>query len=166
MRTIAGGIGATLDEARKGLPGVVRTYALGVNKESGRLPLAQGVALTALRQGSVCSLTENGTIQPFDTNRPFAGFVHTVIEDRGVTMAVLDRRGAVLLRIENLQATSLGSPVYATDATHFSIDEGGALIGQLLGIESIERALGIVGFRQANDPRPFSMDGRMNERQR
>lgn len=165
MRTIAGGIGATLDEARKGMPGAVRTYSLGVPKESGRLPLAQGVALTALRQGSVCSLTENGTIQPFDTNRPFAGFVHSVIQDRDI-LVVVDKRGAVLLRVTGLTSdTKIGAPVFATADSAFSL-ENGVLLGELLSIESFENSRVIVGFKQANDPRPFSMDGRMNERQR
>ena len=165
MHTQATGIGASLDEARKGLPGVVRTYALGVNKESGRLPLAQGVALTALRQGSVCSLTESATITPFDSSLPFAGFVQTLHQDTQV-MVVFDKRGAVMLRISGLTSdTKNGAPVYATSDSNFSL-EAGVLTGELLSIESFENSRVIVGFKQANDPRPFSMDGRMNERQR
>ena len=165
MRTIASGIGATLDEARKGMPGVVRTFSLNVAKESGRLPLAQGVGLAELRQGYACSLAENGTITPFDPSLPFAGLVQTLQQDREV-MVVIDRRGAVLLRVGGLTGdTKLGVPVFATDDSHFSL-EGGVLIGELLSIESFENSRVIVGFRHANDQRPFSENGRMNERQR
>jgi hypothetical protein len=164
MRTIETGIGATLDAARKGMPGIARTYALGVNKEGARLPLAQGVGLAELRQGYACSRTDDGAIQPFDLNLPFAGFVVTLHQDREVMVAV-DRRGAVLLKIENLQASSLGKPIYALSPNRFGLD-GGVAIGQIIAIENLERGLAIVGFKPADDARPFSMDGRMNERQR
>ena len=165
MRTIETGIGATLDAARKGLPGVVRTYSLGVNKEGARLPLARGVGLAELRQGHVCSLAENGTIKAFDPSLPFAGFVQTLHQDLEV-MAVLDKRGAVLLRVAGLtRDTKLGTEVYATGENHFSL-ESGVVIGQLLGIESFEQSLAIVGFKRADDPRPFSMNGRLMERER
>ena len=165
MRTIESGIGATLDAARKGMPGVVRTYSLCVNKEGARLPLAPGVSMTALRQGDVCWLAENGTIKPFDSSLPFAGFVVTLHQDREVMVAI-DRRGAVLLRVAGLTSeTKIGAPMYATSESAFSL-ENGVLMGELLSIESFENSRVIVGFRQANDPRPFSENGRMNERQR
>lgn len=164
MRMIETGIGATLDAARKGRPGVVRTYSLCVNKEGARLPLAQGVGLTELRQGHACSRTDDGAIQPFDLNKPFAGFVVTLHQDREV-MVVVDRRGAVLLKIENLQASSLGKSIYALSPNRFGLD-GGVEIGQIIAIENLERGLAIVGFKPADDPRPFSMNGRLMERDR
>ncbi len=165
MRMIETGIGATLDAARKGMPGVVRTYSLCVNKEGARLPLAKGVGLTELRQGHACSLAENGTIKPFDPNLPFAGFVQTLHQDREV-MAVLDKRGAVLLRVAGLTSdTKMGAAVYATGENHFSL-ESGVVVGQLLDIESFDKSLAIVGFKRADDARPLSMNGRLMERER
>ena len=165
MKTIEGGVGGMLDAARQGMPAVVRTFSMGVQKETGRLSLAQGVGLTELRQGHVCSLAENGAIRPFDPSLPFAGLVVTLHQDTQV-MVVVDKRGAVLLRISGLTGeTKIGAPVYATSDSHFSLD-GGVLMGELLSIESAENARVIAGFKQASDLRPFSPDGRMNERQR
>lgn len=81
-------------------------------------------------------------------------------------MVVMDKRGAVLLRVAGLtRDTKMGTPVYATGENHFSL-EGRVLIGQLLDIESFEQSRAIVGFKRADDPRPFSVNGRLLERER
>ena len=165
MNVIHSGISASLDVARKGMGGFARTFSLTVPKESTRQPLAKGVPVTALRQGHACSLTEVGTVTPFDAGLPFAGFVQTLHQDLEI-LVVLDKRGAVLVRIPGLTGeTKMGAPVFATGENSFGLD-GRALVGQLLAVESLEKSQGVVGFKRADDCRPFEHSGRLMERQR
>ena len=159
------GISASLDVARRGMGGFARTFSLTVPKESTRQPLAKGVPLTALRQGNACSLTEVGTVTPFDAGLPFAGFVQTLHQDREI-LVLLDKRGAVLIRIPGLTGeTKMGSSVFATGENSFGLDSG-ALVGEVLGIEDLTRSTALVGFRRLDDVRPFQISGSVMERSR
>ena len=165
MRTIMTGIGAEQDQARKGIRCIDRTFSEAVPRETRRLPLASGTDLRAFVQGEACSLNEREEIQPFDPSRRFAGFVIKLIEDLGTKVAV-HARGGMLLKVAGLTGeTKIGAPVYATGENHFSL-ESGVVIGQLLDIESFEQSRAIVGFKRADDHRPFVVNGRLFERDR
>lgn len=164
MGNIMGGIGAELDQARQRMPCIDRTFSESVPRETRRIPLAPGTDLRALVHGAPCSLNAREEIQPFDPSQRFAGFVITLLEDLCMKVAV-HARGAMLLRVEGLQTTSIGQAVHALAGGRFGL-ESGAEMGQVLAIENLEKGAAIVGFRRLDDQRPFIMSGRMMERER
>ena len=159
---ISTGIGSQIDGERRGMRTIDRLFSDSVEQETRRVPLAPGVPLRALAQGSVCSLNERGEAQPFDPGKPFCGFVIKLLDD-GVAKAAIYARGAVVLRVEGLEASSLGRPIHALEPNRFGLD-GGAEVGQIIAIENLERGLAVVAFKRADDPRPFGESGKLVER--
>lgn len=104
-----------------------------------------------------------GKIVPLDPSLPFAGIIERVGEDRGVYVASVFTRGAIVVKVSGLNAeTRQGAPVYAMPSGQtqiFTLEKEGICIGELLAVESLERAMGIVGFRLADDVRPFELGG-------
>ena len=161
---IMSGIGASVDAARQGMRCINRSFSQDVPQETRRVPLAPGVPLRALAQGSVCSLNERGEAQPFDPGLPFCGLVIRLVND-GKPQVVVHSRGAVLLTVEGLRAESMGKPVHALANGTFAL-EGGAVIGEVLTIERLDRELALVGFKRFDDQQPFILSGRLMERER
>ena len=69
----------------------------------------------------------------------------------------------MLLRVEGLGAESMGERVHALANGTFAL-EGGAVVGEVLTIERLDKRLALVGFKRADDARPFSESGRLAER--
>ena len=159
---VMSGIGAALDEARKNLGTIDRTFSDSVEQEIRRHPLAPGVALRALKQGACCSIEEGGAVGPFDVHKPFAGIVAALIDD-GKTKVVVASRGAMLVTVSGLEASSIGSAVHVLSNGTFAL-AGGAEMGQVLSIERLDKRLAIVAFKRLDDPRPFGESGKLVER--
>lgn len=167
MSNVHSGMGYERDNAlRTAGRGVLRqnlkTFNTGVKQERVLLPLDPSIPHVELLVGDLVSL-KNGKVVPLTQGLPFAGIIGAIGEDhRGVYTASLCIRGAVAVRVMGLaHDTPLRQAVHVLPGGPevFTLDATGVPFGELLAIESLERGLGIIGFKLADDARPLRLLG-------
>jgi len=142
----------------------IKNYNNGIDRESAMIPLTLNEMFghRDFVQGDLVSITD-GKIVPLDPALPFAGIIGAIGEDRGRYVASVSTRGAICVRVRGLNMrTPQGAKVYAMPAGRtqtLNLAGEGILVGEVCAIESAEREMAIVGFRQPNDRRPFWLSG-------
>lgn len=163
--TIYSGAGCERDnELRSGCRLNARTYNTGLARERAVIPLglSKEIRHADLVDGDLVSLKQ-GKLVPLDPSLEFAGLIENVGEDnRGQYVASVTTRGAIVVKVTGLSpSTREGSKVYALPGTRtvFTLEEQGALIGEVCAIENLERGMAIVGVRVPSDTRRFELGG-------
>lgn len=162
--TMYSGAGSERDnELRGGCRLNVRTFNTGLARERAVIPLglSKEIRHADLVDGDLVSLTQ-GKLVPLDPSLEFAGIIEGVGEERGAYVATVTTRGAIHVKVTGLSPeTREGSKVYALPGTRtvFTLEEQGALIGEVCAIENVERGMAIVGVRVASDTRRFELGG-------
>lgn len=168
---VMSGVGCERDQALASGKGRINTkhYNEGIDRERAMIPLTLNEELghRDFVQGDLVSIKDGKTV-PLDPALPFAGIIEKIGEDRGRYVASVNTRGAICVRVRGLNsATRQGVPVYARRAGPtqiLNLEKEGVCVGEVCAVESVEREMAIVGFRQPDDSRPFWLGGPRPER--
>lgn len=157
------GVGCTRDEAlRGGARQNLKQFNDGVARERVMMPLGLDAEHRDLVKGDLCSI-QGGCIVPLADGLPFGGIIDAIGEERGRYVCSVWTRGAMCIHVSGLlKETRMGAPIYALrrdGRETFSLDGQGIAIGEILAVENMERGMGIVGFKRADDANRFELGG-------
>lgn len=130
---------------------ISKTQDMFYGMERTLLPLSEAFPVTDFQKGDLCSVDREGSVVPLSDALPFGGVLDGVGQERGRWLCSLLICGTISVPIHGLTPdTKLGCTVYATRTggdEHFSFDGPGTVVGELCGIDSVERGIGIVAIK-------------------